>query len=295
MELSRGVWKILMGIVFLLASLQPSFADMPKIEIRLDFLDKDEITPYFQSDENINIKVSVENKSSKDLFVSKGFTSKNFYRAMRLIDPFGSLILPLPMDKKIEDGLHSPPLGYFKSMRVAPCEIFEKNSQIGHAISDLHKDFNLLLPGYYSLQVQSSLIRFKEDICDIDDFLWQGALKSDTRYFFYEGKTKIKIDPVIWKTSWIKDPQKKLVKIEFFHGNQMTSEDIDFKAIKLNNRLEPEKIDRGKNSTILYFNPKKCIESLKHSVKGKSYPAILSGRLKNGRKFGGAQRISLLE
>ena len=295
MKLSRSVWKILMGIVFFLVSLQLSFADMPKIEIRMGFQDKDEITPYFQSNENINIKVSVENESGQNLVISKGFISKNFYRTMRLIDSFGSLILPLPMDKKIEDGLHSPPLGYFKSIRVAPCEIFEKNSIIGPAISDLHKNFNLLLPGYYSLQIQSSIMRFKEEICDIDDFLWLGALKSDTRYFFYEGKTKIRIDPVIWKTSWIKDPQKKLVKIEFFHGNQMTSGDIDFKTIKLNNRLEPEEIDKGKNSTILYFNPKNCIESLKHSVKGKSYPAILSGRLKNGKKFGGAQRIGLLE
>jgi hypothetical protein len=294
MKLSKSLWKIFIGIIFFLASSQLSLAYMPKIEIRMDFHDKNETKPYFQSDENINLIVSVENKSGKDISISKGFSSKNFYRAMRLIDPSGSLVLPRPMYKHLEDGLHSPPLGYIKSIRAAPCEIFRKNTKIGPRVNDLHKNFTLLLPGYYSLQIQSSIIQFKEKICNIDDFLWQGLLKSDTRYFFYEGQTKIRIDPMEWKISWKKDPPKKPVKIELFHGNQLTPGSINEKSIKLNNRVEPEGIDMGKNTTILYFNSRHCIESLNNPVEGKLYPAIISGRLKNGKKFGGAQRIRIV-
>lgn len=267
---------------------------MPKIEIRMGFYGKDEKIPYFQSNEKINIIVSVENLSSEDIFVSEGFFLKNFYRAMRLIDSSGSLVLPMQMDRELEDGLQSPPLGYIKSIRAAPCEMFRKNTKIGPITSDLHKNFNILLPGYYSLQIQSSTIQFKEEICDIDNFLWQGVLKSDTRYLFYEGKTEIRIDPMQWKISWKKYPRKTPVKIEFFHGNKWTHGSIGYKTIKLNNRVEPKKIERRKKSTILYFNPRSCIESLNNPVEGQFYPAIISGRLKNGRKFGGAQRIRVM-
>ena len=54
------------------------------------------------------------------------------------------------------------------------------------------------LPGYYSAQVQISAMIFNEEICSIKKPEWQGLLKSETLYFYYEGKTKIRIEPSQW-------------------------------------------------------------------------------------------------
>jgi len=211
-----------------------------------------------------------------------------------------------PLSEKIDS--HVPPLGYVmnrntrKLVRAAPCEIFRKDTKI-ISTSDRIKDiFNISLPGYYSAQAQDSLIIFNNEICDIDNFIWQGLLKSDTRYFFYKGGEKIKIYPWEWKISWKERPVKKPVKVEMFFDRKIRAENIDFKSIRLNYAVKPVEFGRGEaepgssaKSWILYFNPEDCIKSLHHPKEEQRYPVIISGKFKSGIKFGGAQRITIVK
>lgn len=299
MKQPRKIWKILIGLVVFLLHVQLSYADMPKIELRFSFSDKKEKIPYYQYDENIKVTVLVENKSSEDIVISEGFSLKNFYGEMRLIDPSGSLILPKSMEKKPDNTKsHVPPLGYIqhenKLIRAAPCEIFRRDDKIMSYTNNLTGVFNMPLPGYYSAQIQFSIIRFKEDICDIDNLVWQGLLKSDTKYFFYEGKTKIEIDPREWETAWIKYPPRNPFKVKIFYDNKITIKNIDRESIRLNNSVKPLGIEREEKNYLVYFNPLECLERIQLSREKQSYPIIISGKLNNGKKFGGAQRIRLV-
>jgi len=210
MKQPKKLWgTTLICLVFYLLFVQLSHADMPKIKIKLFFGGKKINVPDYSYDENIKVIVIVENKSWEDIILSKGFSLKKFYRKMKLIGPSGNLMLPGYVDKQLENmDSHVPPLGYIlykdKLVRAAPCEIFKKDEKLISKANNLRDVFNISLPGYYSAQVQFSIMIFNKEICGVDKYLSQGNQKSDTKYFFYEGKTKIKIEPESkeWKLSW---------------------------------------------------------------------------------------------
>ena len=275
--------------------LQPiAKAEPPPITVKLSF-HKDSRKYY--CDDEVGVTIEVENTSSKKIVISEGFKSQRFFLNMRIIDPAGRLLIPKVDTPTVFP--HTLPLGFVEDsdgnlVMAAPCEAFEGGKTIKAATSDLNDYYNFELSGYYSAQVQLSLMEFKKNgVCNPKDYRWLGVLKSQTQYFFVDGKLPIRIIPNRWQIGWKKViPGKVMVQIPLHDG--WGPVDIDSKSILLNKREVKFEKKRNKNMLKCFFKRKDCIKSIKNPRVGEPYRVWVSGSFSNGRPFCGSQKIIII-
>jgi hypothetical protein len=268
------------------------------ISIDLQIGKEDKKSPFFHYGEKIPVSVRVTNQSQDDVVISKGFTTTHFFTKMRLIDPAGRLLLPKRLQNGGREIPDAPPLPFFlyrgeKPVQVAPCEVFLKEETLSKKLPDLREYYDLELPGLYSAQVQVSAMLFKKDLCSVRDYLWQGVLSSETIYFYFEGKTKIKIIPRRWRINWLEDSPNKPVMAEMYHPPGMTWRDYNLESIRLNHRVAG-KVERQQSMLTAYFDPQECIKSISRPKINQPYPAVVSGKMRDGKYFGGGQNITIV-
>ncbi len=276
-------------------------AQAPPIRIDLNFL-----KPYFSHGEAVGATIRLYNTSTRTIWINKGFRTKDFFMEMRVIDPAGRLLIPRGPDRH-DEFPDAPPLPYVqhegKLIRVAPCENLSPGFSHERRENDLRKYYAMDLPGNYSFQTQLSTMIFKDGICDSRDYEWLGMLKSETKYIYTEGKTKIVVDPNKWKLKWQnpqiqrsarlpKPAEPEVVKVTIYPEAGRTVEDYRRESIRLNNVAPIKQPDKSKDFLTAFFSPKDCIDSLGKDVKpNRSYPVVISGKMKSGLSFGGGQKI----
>lgn len=288
------------GMMMLLGSRGLLWAEAPaiRIDLKLDeppsyYRDK----PYYRVQDPIKASVAVSNNSGKSLFVSKGFSSKSFYLEMRVVDPAGRLLIPKAVGERAEVP-DAPPLPFAlhqdRLVRVAPCEILLPGPRPLQRARDLKQFYSMSLPGFYSAQVQVSTMVFKGEVCDIHDYQWLGMLKSDMIYFYVEGKTKVEIIPSQWSLAWKTKKEIRRVEVLISPTEGVRVDDFKIETIRLNG-VSAKGVEKVRTGLMAFFEPNECIESLGPVEVGKSYPVVISGRLRSGQPFGGGQRVQIVE
>ncbi len=273
--------------------LQPiAKAEPPPITVKLSF---DTTSRKYACGDKVGVTIEVKNTSSEEIVISEGFKSQQFFLNMRIIDPAGRLLIPkVDIPARFS---HPLPLGFVedsngKLVMAAPCEAFEGGKKITRKTSDLNAYYNFELSGYYSAQVQLSLMEFKKSgVCNPKDYRWLGVLKSKTQYFLIDEKLPIRIIPNRWPIGWIKGTSDTvIVQIPLHDG--WNSVNIDENNISLNKRKV--KFEKSGNMLKAVFNGKDCINSLKNPRIGKSYRVWISGFFSDGRRFCGSQKIVII-
>lgn len=269
------------------------WAQPPSIQIRLE-LHKDK--PFYRYGEPVKVTVSVRNNSMEDIYISKEFKSKLFYQEIRVIDPAGRLLMA--KRKAPHEIPDAPPLPFVlyngRLVRAAPCEKLEKYWSIRQTVDNISKYYSMKLPGYYSAHVRVSAMVFNKEICDIHGYKWLGLLKSETKYFYTEGNTKVAIIPDKWRLSWRKAGEGPQVQVNIYPGEEKRIDNYRAKSIRLNN-VTAEKVVRSASMLSAYFEAKKCIESLGQVKMNRPYPVVISGRLKSDQPFGGGKNITVVD
>jgi hypothetical protein len=161
-------------------------------------------------------------------------------------------------------------------------------------VDDLRKYYPMELPGHYSAQIQISAMVFKEENCDIHNYKWLGILKSNVEYFYMEGKTKVRVTPEQWDLAWKTREERRPVEVSIFPAEERRVDDYQMETIRLNGQ-SPIRVEKSKTMLKAAFEPKACIESLGRIEAGRSYPVVISGRLRSGQPFGGGQMIQIVE
>lgn len=285
----------IIGAMAIFPVLQPiAKAEPPPITIKLNFHNA---SHKYDCSDKVGVTIEVDNTSSEKIFISNGFKSRRFYLNMRIIDPAGRLLIP-KMGTGTSAKFPPPlPLGFVedsngKLVMAAPCEVFEGKKTIKAATSDLNDYYNFELSGYYSAQVQLSLMEFKKNgFCNPKNYRWLGVLKSKTQYFFVDGKLPIRIIPNRWQMGWKNGISGKvMVQIPLHDGRKPVN--IDRDSIRLNKRTGT--VEKVNNMLKAVFKGKDCIESLKDPHEGKSYRVWVFGSFSNGRPFCGSQKIIII-
>jgi hypothetical protein len=283
-------------LICLLASLLLSssvFAQVPEISINLS-LDK----TYYGYGEPVGVSVEVVNESGSEILINRGFENTVFYLKMRIIDPSGRLMGFILYEPRSEfpdapaipvifrDGRH---------IRALPWESLDSDWQRTSATDKLQDHYPLQLPGYYSARVQVSAMTFKaEDPGNIHNYDWQGVLKSDTVYFYYEGATEVEVKPERWPLAWLEaeDHEGDLVEVKIWPEVGKTVGDYVPESIRFNN-MEPFNIKVKKSEIILDLDAYRAISSLGPVEKGQWYPVVVSGKLTSGAFFGGGAKVKI--
>jgi hypothetical protein len=286
------------------------WAQAPDIDVQLIF---DEAQ--FEYGVPIGAEVIVSNQSGADILVNRGFKSLVYYLEMRVIDPAGRLVVATREDFH-DEFPDAPPLAWIlhnnKPIRVAGCESLPAgwtHDPSQGRVDDLREHYDISLPGYYSAEVQLSVMTFVGEVtsgggaaCEVDSFDWQGVIKSETVYFQVQASSEInvegasaptKLTPDKWKLSWLDDkkgPKKILVEIT----PQGDLKVVDFLAdtIKLNN-IAPLKIKEKNQKIELEYDSKLALESLGDVQVNQLYRVLISGRLTSGSLFGAEQEIKI--
>jgi hypothetical protein len=271
-----------------------SWAQAPKIIVDLSFAAK---SNYYRSDDPIPLTITVTNISGEDILISKGFQSKLYHLAMRMIDPTGRLLIPKScrVHREVPD---APPLPFVqdrqgKHVRAAPCEVFAaKSPPLVQKIGNLKEFYDMELAGPYSTQVQLSAMVFRPGVCDINNFQWSGVFKSEPKYFYVEGKTIVRIIPDQWNIDWRYKPPPFPIEVRIYPAAGKTVNDYVSKTIRLNNVAA---IEFAISNSILtaYFEAGASVKSLGEVEVGRPYPVTITGRLKNDQPFGGGRRITI--
>ena len=289
-------WLILAFLLTSIISAPCLYARNPSIIIDLKIGKENREPRYFHYGEKIPASVEVINKSQHNILISKGFKSKNFLKEMRLIDPAGRLLIPKRSENVEKEFPDAPPLPFFlyknEPVQVAPCEVL-KVGRLVKKLQDLGEYYSLELPGFYSAQIQVSAMIFRKDICSVRDYLWQGVLGSETKYFYFEGTARTRIIPHEWCIGWKNDRPVKQVKVQIYYEAGKTWKDYDLESIRLNHRVVG-KVEKQQSVLTAYFNAQKCIKTIDSPKIGKEYPVVISGRMRNRKPFGGGQRISIV-
>ena len=198
--MEKPTFRLLLMIVaaaVFLGSNAPALAKPPAIQIDLNF-DKRS----YRYGEPIGVEVVVHNESGKDILISKGFSSKVYSLEMRVIDPAGRLLLAT-RDEPHDEFPDAPPLAFAlyegRPIRVAACEVLPAGSKEVSRTEDLRAYYALALPGKYSAQVQISAMIFKGEPCNVNDYAWLGVLKSETKSFYVQKPTKMKVRLDQWR------------------------------------------------------------------------------------------------
>jgi hypothetical protein len=140
--------------------------------------------------------------------------------------------------------------------------------------------------------------------CEVDDFEWQGVVKSETVYFqvqassevnMLDGSAETKIKPDVWNLKWKDDTgQPKKIKVEIKVEGQLTLDDIEAQSIKLNN-LTALKVKRTASKIETEFDRKLVVESLGDVEANQMCRVLISGRFKSGAPFGAEQQIRIIK
>jgi hypothetical protein len=273
--------------------------------------------PYYRYNENIPVKIGVINNSKENIFISEDLETINYFHHLKLINPAGVLILPTPKSDntfKIRHQ-HAVPLGTSKykgkAISVVPCVLIDPDLSIKQEENDLRNIYDLSLPGIYSMQVQFSAMGSSRGTCALEMFQWQGIIKSNTEYFFFEGSTEIHILLKEFRNCFSRTLSAEALSPSKRSRQPKTGSDIcPIAEITANRSVKLETIDR----TTLRINGIKAkiignqinidpiivganTHNIKHRLKkpepGKPYRVIISGKLKSGEYFGGARTICM--
>ena len=289
------------------------WAQPPAIDIDLRF-DK----AFYGYGEPVGVEVVVSNQPQEDLWITEGFSIKVFYRQLRVVDPSGRLLLarlsgpsvkspdapPLPDESQVE-APDAPPFPWSLSdgrlIRTAPCELLPagwSSEPWQERTDDLRAYYEMELPGYYSAQVQLAVMTFKGSPCNVNDYEWQGLLKSETEYFYLEGSTKVKVIPNQWKLKWKGEDKKKKkktpdVQVQIWPEEGKTVADYNLGSIRLNN-VVAKRVKALPPKIKAFFDSKEAINSLGDVERGQWYPVVISGKLISGQFFGGSRRVRIV-
>lgn len=291
---------LITGAMVMSPMLQPIVkAEPPPITVNLNFHSD---SRQYHCDDEVGVTIEVKNTSSNDILIGKGFKSQRFFLNMRIIDPAGNLLIPKVDIPAISRSPYTPPLGFVensegKLVMTAPCEIFKANKKLPSETINLNTYYNFEYSGYYSAQVQLSLMEFKRNgLCNPNDYKWLGVLKSKTQYFHVSGKLPIHITPNRWHMSWKNGILGKVtVQIHIpLHDGWKQHVNIDSNSIRVNKgEVKCEKLV-NKNILKCFCNGKDCIDSLQDTCEGKSYRVWVSGLFSNGSRFCGSQKILII-
>ena len=288
----------LLGVLMGAGSNTILLAQTPGIRIDLKFVSEYRLgsgRPLYRFGDPVVANIVVTNISERNILISEGFRSKSFYKEMRVIDP-GHRLLLAKRKEPHQEFPNAPPLPFAlhqgRPVRVAPCEDLPYNRPIRQRVDDLRKYYPMELPGHYSAQVQISAMVFKEEICDIHNYKWLGILKSNVEYFYMEGKTKVRVTPEQWNLAWKTRAETLPIEVSIYPAEERRMDDYQIETIRLNG-LSANRVEKLKTIIKATFEPKACIESLGQVEAGRSYPIVISGRLRSGQPFGGGQMIRI--
>lgn len=277
---------------FLMCAL--ALAQTQPIGLRLSFFDK----TYYAYGEPIDVSVKLANKTGSKILINKGFENTAFFMAVRIIDPSGRQIGAIRREPRKEFP-DAPPVPVIyregRHIRVAPWEVLSPDwEKISPKINLLDR-YPLQLPGYYSAQVQVSAMIFKsKDPGNIHSFAWQGVLESKTKYFYFEGTTKVDVLPKEWLLKWKEDRNThRDVKIQIWPQKGKKVTDYNSRSIRLNN-LAARRVEVLHDKIEAFFGAREALITLGRVKAGRWYPVVLSGRLKSGRFFGGGRKVVIV-
>ena len=280
-------------------------AEGQEIKIDLELVNKN--TAIYGFSEAIKVNVRAVCLNAHEIHINQGFSYRNLLLKMRVIDPTGSLVFPKRL--KQNDPYHNLPhlsYGFYDDptdskpgvhVRFAPCEPFKN---IDEKV-DIRRLFNLELPGYYSAQLKTSAMIFKNGTCNVDAAPqvgllkpWVGLLRSNTISFCVAGRNKVTVSENVWRKSWTKNNPNITVKFIIPYENGRKKADYRTDSIYLNCKAKLEKAELTKTNIIASLKGSECVESLGGDVKTKKrYLIAITGWLKSGQPFGGHVEISL--
>jgi hypothetical protein len=312
MRVRPSILTVVLAAGLLVGGANLLWAQPPGIDIELSF---DNPSLYFALGEPIALEAEVSNQTGADIWISEGFSTKVFYRQLRIIDPSGRLLLaklnapsPAPPDAEPtadQFAIEAPDAPAYPWKRVGDtvvrggfCEQLPagwKSEPWQQRAEDIRDYYDISLPGYYSAQVQVAAKVFNGAACGLKDYQWEGLVKSETVYFYVEGATRIKVIPEKWRLKWQNDRKKpKRIKVQIWPETGMTVEDYLIAGIKLNN-LAPLRIKKTPSKIEAYFDGNLAIETIGDVELNHWYTVELSGQLTSGEFFGGAQKIKIVK
>jgi hypothetical protein len=159
-------------------------AEKPEILLELKFNKK-----AFKYGEPIGAKVGIANKSGRDLLLSRGFSTTDFFLQMRIIDPAGKLVIAR-QEKFHEEFPDAPPLPFVlhdkKPVRAVPCEVLKAGAKRIMKSEDIGDRYALDRPGEYSAKLQISVAIFEDEPCHTKNYEWLGVIESKIVHFYIE-------------------------------------------------------------------------------------------------------------
>ena len=270
-----------------------SWAESPVISVDLIFSQSS-----YDYEEPIGVDVLVRNAAGHDLLISRGFSSKIYYLELRVIDPTGRLLLA-QRDEPHYEFPDAPPLAYVlyegRPIRVAGCEVLPAGWEKHSPTNDLREHYEIQLPGQYSAQVQLSAMSFKGAPCEVDDYEWQGVLKSEIIYFNIEGSPQgVRLIPNQWSLAW-REPGNKFpaVQVQILPEEGQQSSDYEPGSIRLNT-VPAHMVKVLRPMLTAFFQPQQAIASLGDVQVGQWYSVTVTGRLKTGQPFGAEQKVRIV-
>ena len=312
MRVRPSILSVVTAAVLLMAAASFLWAQPPDIELELNF---DNPSLYFALGEPIALEAEVRNETGADIWISEGFSSRVFYRQLRIIDPSGRPLLaklnaPIPAPPDAEPSaeqfaIEAPDAPAYPWRRVGDTVVrgeFCEQLQSGwvsepwqQRAEDIRDYYDISLPGYYSAQVQVAVKIFGGSACALNDYQWEGLLKSETVYFYVEGTTRVKVIPEKWRLKWQDNRKKpKQIKVQIWPENGMTVDDYMIEGIKLNN-LAALRLKKTPSKIEAYFDGNLAIETIGGVELNHWYTVELSGQLTSGEFFGGAQKIKIVK
>lgn len=266
-------------------------AQKPPIKIEL------KMKNYFQGEEKIGAAIALVNVEGERLMVNKGLEKGKLYLKMQIIDPEGRLLLPKVAEVKPGPDPQPLPIVFHDGRRIqaVECEPLKANRVVTSKAGDLRDHYHLSLPGYYTAQVQIDAAVYKGLPCDLNDFRWQGVLRSETVRFFYEGETKVSFSRLRWPISWKTEKRKEegdVLSVQIYPPKGKTAKVFNQESLRLNG-IRPYKVEDRTEYLHAYFDEQEAFRSLEEADAGKRYPARLTGQFINGTLFGGARLVTV--
>ena len=277
--------QIVIGALLVLGLSSGGWAAAPDIQIDLSFSKAS-----YQYNEPIGVSVAVSNQSTDPIYINKGFQTLAYYLEMRVVDPAGRLLV-VKRQAPHNEFPDAPPLSWAllpsgKPVRVAACEVLAPGPVLPvSSTNDLRTSYDIGLPGYYSAQVQLSVRTFAEAPCEVDNYVWSGVLKSETKYFYVGGSSSgARLTPDKWKMSWAQAKSVPDIEVELTPTAGKSAEGYDPQSIRLNN-LIPTAVKVQLPKIKAQFDAKAALASLGAVQVGQTYRVLISGRYK-GQPFG---------
>jgi hypothetical protein len=311
------IFSVVTAAVVLVGGAHVLWAQPPDIDIDLIF---DDPSLYFAFGEPIALEAVVRSEPGIDIWISEGFSRRVFYRQLRIIDPSGRQLLaklnpPSPAPPDSEPSADQFPIEAPDApaypwrqvgntlIRAGFCEVLPPgwtSEPWQERAEDIRDYYDISLPGYYSAQVQVAVKVFKGSDCDLEDYQWEGLLKSETVYFYVEGATQVNIEPDLWRIVW-QEGEFILpnVKVVIWPQNGQTVDAYQKESIRLNNVAAREVLKlysvlKKQHYLLAFFNKEDAINSLGEVQVGQWYPVEISGKTTSGKFFGGARRIKIV-